>query len=180
MLRLGLYILAGHDTTLPYDEIWGSSKIPAYDHRGNLPNSVAYNQQVLVLRDYHVLWSTYRHPDTIAPPGPYGLQISGYCSLLNNWLQTPSSQRYLVYFEDLLSNNEVYCEVSNFLGMAYDKEKVDFEFLRTETRRLYTEAGHVASAKQEITAHVAENLRRKITRMVGTDTFDKYLARYAV
>ena len=179
MLSLGLYIMAGHDTTLPYAEIWKPGQnIVDHDHAGGRAD-LGYDKYILLLRDYHTLWSTLI-PDGTHPThqGSYGLGSTLYCHLLQKILKIDETKRKIVYFEDLLTDNEVYHDVATFVGIEYDKEKIDFNSLRTETKRLYIEAGHTPSPKQPISPAVEEDLHSAIISVIGTETFDKYLKRY--
>ena len=191
MLCLGLYIIGGHNTDLLYDKIWASSGVPSHNHFFQMPHDASSKQfikHILLLRDYYSLYSASpgeshlqasRARPSIILPGTFSLKTAGYVTQIKKFDSLKNS-KMVVYFEDLIENNQIYLDVADFLGIQYDEEKIDFKHVRTKTRQLYHSSGHSSSKKieKEKTRAQVRDLVKNTIEEFGPLLFGKYLGRY--
>ena len=183
MLSLGLYILAGHNTELPYKEIWGGEHLPSYNHYFSFDVATVsqeYKKHILLLRDYWSLHSSTPsiHSDgTEVKVGTYGLNINGYVMQIRKFdsLQQP---KIVVYFEDLLTSLKAYEDVAKFVEIKYDPKKIDLESLKQFTKQLYVASGHRPSGKNTKTSRLQVANETRLALEQHAALFDKYLGRY--
>jgi len=182
LLSLGLYIMGEHfNDKHTYAEIWGSDKLPSYRHWFELLDpgkaDLQFKKHILLLRDYKVLFGTTNAEGDISPTT--GLNLDGYAQQIHKFEQL-KSPKMVVYYEDLISDNNTFIKVADFLDIKYDLKKIDFEHLKKYAHDLYLDSGHKPSVKQEVPAprklyHVMQFL---LKNQQEHDLFDKYLRRY--
>jgi len=183
MLCLGIYIISGHDASLPYNKIWGSSMLPSYDHWFQISLEKAskhFKKHILLLRDYCSLARSKApptRPDGTRAQGRFGLEASGYITQIKKFdsLKMP---KMVVYYEDLIENNQTYLDVANFLEIVHEEQNIDFDYVRAQSKKLYLSSGHISAPKnnkKRTRAQVHEWVKNTIE---SEFLFDKYLGRY--
>ena len=181
LLSLGLYIMGEHfNEKSTYDEIWGSGKLPSYRHWFHHLEpekaDLQFKKHILLLRDYKVLATTYAAETTSGlSPDRYSKQILKFERL--------KSPKMVIYFEDLISDNNTFIEVADFLDIKYDLEKLDFKYVRNHAYKLYLDSGHKPSIKAWVPPAKRLSTHNNIKLSLGEnqqehDLFDKYLRRY--
>jgi len=183
MLCLGLYIIAGHDDSLPYNEIWGSPVLPAYNHWFEMPIDEAskrFKKHILLLRDYYSLACSKKpptRPGSAYVQGRFGIEPYGYAEQIRKF-DSLKNPKMVVYYEDLLNDNQTYLDVADFLEIEYDQENLDFDYIRTQSKKLYLSSGHISAPKNN-----KKRNRKQVYELIKADLkseflFDKYLGQY--
>lgn len=184
LLSLGLHIMGEHfNDKYTYAEIWGSDNLPSYRHwfQDLEPGKadLQFKKHILLLRDYKALFETTNAEGDTSPTT--GLNLEGYTEQIHKFEQL-KSPKMVVYYEDLISDNNTFIKVADFLDIKYDLKKIDFEYLKKHAHDLYLESGHKPSNKQEFSAPRKlcnrNNIRFKLKNQQEHDLFDKYLRRY--
>ena len=185
--------MAGHDIELPYEQIWTSNGFPSYNHYfvRNISEVQEYKRHILLLRDYcahasatpplgHIGPFPGGHDGFTAHGGDPGGGCSRYVHQIKKFdlLQLPKK---IIYFEDLIKDNKALIEAANFAGIDYDLEKIDFDFIRQKSKKLYLSIGHV-SAHRAVWP-ISQSSRTEITGrikslMENDEIYDRYLKRY--
>jgi len=180
LLSLGIYLMGEHfNKEHTYAEVWGNDHMPSHRHwfQDLEPAEVdlQFKKHILLLRDFGDLAAT-QNAETVA-----GLNVPGYTQQICRFEQL-KSPKMVVYYEDLISDNNTFIKVADFLDIKYDLKKIDFEHLKKYAHDLYLDSGHKPSVKQEASAPRKlcnrNNIRFKLKNQQEHDLFDKYLRRY--
>ena len=209
LLSLALYILDGNNVDLCYKNIWSTDDIPSYKHYiANSPSSTAphqlqdYKKIILLLRNPCTHFSSIP-PDHVSPGDLRPVHKGGkyhfpggrkkwdsawYAEFITHFdrlAPNKPDQKMVVYYEDLIQNNEIFLEVADFVGINQSRSfvgrpgAIDFDYIRDEAMRIYLEEKHIPSKKQDISKKVEQQIFDEIRLHINDDEiFDRYLKRY--
>jgi len=184
LLSLGLYGMTEHfDEKLSYKELWGSEYLPSYDHwflMGLCGAHRYFKKHILLLRNYNTLDSTGNTLQTdfdMIDGHPAGLEIDGYVRQLRKFEEL-KDPKMVIYFEDLVIDNDIFIQTADFLEIQYDLKKIDFVSLREYIMRMYKSSGHKPSTKILQTERRKKTLYNYMKEKLPESLFSKYLMRY--
>ena len=187
LLSLGLHGMAHNfNKTTTYEEIWGSPQLPSYNHffAEITPTEadIQFDKHILLLRDYKTLASTSNFNDiqidfNMLNGRPSGLDVTGYINQIYKFEDLKSS-KMVVYFEDLVSDNNVFLEIANFIGFNYDLKKINFINLKKQIMKLYKSSGHLPSTKIVQSERRLKAIHADIKSRIHYQLYKKYLIRY--
>jgi len=114
--------------------------------------------------------------------GSFGFVEHDYANLIRFYDSIPPHiPKKIIYYEDLLENNNTLLKVAEFLNIDYAKKNINVGNIKEKTKELYVKSNHFPSPPEgtflNIESHMALQQDMKKS-LVGPTLYNKYLQRY--
>ena len=116
--------------------------------------------------------------------GSFGFEDDTYVNLITFFNSLPFTiDKKVVFYDDLMSNDEVLLEAADFVGIEYCRDAVNVDEIRQQTKQLYVQSGHFPSPPEgtylnAITHLAIDNHFQNFHGQITNDIYDKYLKRF--
>jgi hypothetical protein len=113
-------------------------------------------------------------------------KVYGNLIQLHEELST-KTQCGIIYYEDLVKNYSLLYKVADFLGIEYQREKVELDQLKERIKDLYVKGDHFPSPPEGLQtdlkllwATLPLSIQQSMVDYLSPDIYNKYLSRYTI